>query len=53
MFILNLMFAYLVIVLSVTLISIAFRTCSGWVPVLPGAPAVLGEGGNSNRDESS
>jgi hypothetical protein len=35
---LNLAFNYILIALSLSLISVAFRTCTGWIPDAPGPP---------------
>ena len=35
---LNLALNYILIALSLSLISVAFRTCTGWIPDLPGPP---------------
>jgi hypothetical protein len=35
---LNLVFDYILIALSLSLISVAFRTCTGWIPDAPGPP---------------
>ena len=47
-----LMLKYFMIALSVTLVSTAFRTCTGWVPAVSGLPAIPEEDRDTDIDES-
>jgi hypothetical protein len=47
---LNLAINYILIALSLSVISIAFRTCTGWIPEVPGPPVGPLAGGPPDND---
>jgi len=49
----NLVLRYVIIALSLGVISTAFKTCTGWVPDLPGAPLSPISGGPPDDEEET
>ncbi len=49
----DLVLRYLLIALSLSVISTAFRTCTGWVPDLPGPPLAPLTGGGPDDDQDT